>query len=193
MSDFFEEEFRGLSKKIKKTTNGLSVEQFLRIKNFKSQAPSKNLDEIKNITKNILKEELLVNILRSLTTEIHGIDMSTATTILSMRDPEKYAILDNVLLKFFTKKNITINTKLKKIFGIKIPDTRLKKARKDLKNYQKELQKQPKNSRNYKKISEAYESYLSILKNLKKRTEDLKDLRDVELKLWNTLRRTKLL
>jgi endonuclease III len=106
MFKWYEEEFREISKSIS-SKDSLSYLDFLRIRNFKLQNSSREKEkEIKNITREAFKlaskDEIEKAISKLL--ELHGVAIPIASTILAMRFPKKYVIIDRICISNLGKK-----------------------------------------------------------------------------------------
>lgn len=103
---WYEKEFNKISKEIEKK-NELSYFDFLKIRNFKLQNSSReNENKVKEITKEAFKlasndkiEESINKLL-----ELHGVAIPIASTILAMKFPKKYCIIDRVCITNLGKK-----------------------------------------------------------------------------------------
>ena len=95
------QEFWDIHKLIKDKEN-LSHHDFLRIRNFKSNLFSSEKEEnINKITKEAFKlanEDKIKEAIEKLL-ELHGVGVPIASAILSMKFPDKFAIIDNRVIK----------------------------------------------------------------------------------------------
>ena len=97
---WYKKEFEDISKEIR-DKDKLSHFEFLKIRNFKLQNSSReDTENIEQVTKKafILAEEDKIEeaILELL--KLHGVAIPIASTILAMKYPEKYCIIDRVVL-----------------------------------------------------------------------------------------------
>lgn len=103
--DWYKNEFEKINQIIKRKKS-LSYFDFLRIRNFKLQNSSREEEkEIKKITDEAFKladkEEIEKAISKLL--KIHGVAIPIASTILAMKSPDKYCIIDNIVIKKLNK------------------------------------------------------------------------------------------
>jgi hypothetical protein len=104
--NWYKKEFERISKGIT-NKNNLDYFNFLRIRNFKLQNSSRETEEnIKQTTKNAFNlarkdkiEEAVSKLL-----ELHGVAIPIASTILAMKYPKKYCIIDRIVLNKLGKK-----------------------------------------------------------------------------------------
>ena len=103
--EWYQEEFGRISKDISEK-NSLSYQDFLRIRNFKIQSSTIEKEEkVKKITNTAFKlakedkKKEAINELRKL----YGVAIPIASTILAMRYPNRYAIIDKRVLKALGK------------------------------------------------------------------------------------------
>ena len=99
--DWYVEEFTSISKGIR-NKNHLSYEDFLRVKNYKAQALSEaKKGQVMVQTKKAFeaaKQHKVEDAIKALT-KLHGVGIATASAILAMWDPDKYAIVDKRVIK----------------------------------------------------------------------------------------------
>jgi len=93
-------EFNNISKDLK-NKDSLSYLDFLRIRNFKLQNSSRETqDRIISITKEAFKlaekDEIEKSISKLL--ELHGVAIPIASSILAMRFPDKFCIIDRIVI-----------------------------------------------------------------------------------------------
>lgn len=104
--NWYKEEFENINSKIS-NKNNLDYFDFLRIRNFKLQNSSReNEARIKQITKEafeLAKEDKVEESISKLL-ELHGVAIPIASTILAMKYPEKYCIIDRIVLTNLGKK-----------------------------------------------------------------------------------------
>ncbi len=104
---WYEKEFEDLSEEIK-SKEKLSYLDFLRIRNFKLQNSSrekvKKIEDVTNesfeLAKNDEIEGAILNLLK-----LHGVAIPIASTILAIKFPEKFCIIDRVVLKNLKKED----------------------------------------------------------------------------------------
>lgn len=104
--NWYKEEFERISNNIM-GKESLSYSDFLRIRNFKLQNSSReNEQHIKKITKEafkLAKEDKIEESISKLL-ELHGVAIPIASTILAMKFPDKYCIIDRIVLTNLGKK-----------------------------------------------------------------------------------------
>src|SRR3989344_8639353 len=97
---WYRKEFDIINREIKKK-DSLSYFDFLRIRNFKLQNSSVEEEKhIKEVTEQafiLAKEEKIEEAIRKLV-KLDGVKISIASTILAMKFPEKYAIIDRKVI-----------------------------------------------------------------------------------------------
>lgn len=103
--NWYAKEFDNIHKEIKNKEN-LSHFDFLRIRNFKLQnSTTENEQNIKKITSNafkLAKEDKIKEAIKELL-KLNGVAIPIASTILAMKFPDKYAIIDIRVLKSLNK------------------------------------------------------------------------------------------
>lgn len=144
--------FDEISNKIKgEDKNELSLCDFLRIRNFKLQNISRAVEKnIKKITKEAFflanKDEIEKAIVKL--KELDGVGIPIASTILAMKYPEKYCIIDRKVIKQLHKEDEWLKhesgpkyTKDPKVYVeyLKIMRENAKKCGKCLREYEVEL------------------------------------------------------
>ncbi|MEK6888802.1 MAG: N-6 DNA methylase [Nanoarchaeota archaeon] len=104
---WYEKEFDKLSREISDKRE-LSYSDFLRIRNFKLQNSTREPEEnIKIITKKAFKlaeEDKIVESISELL-KLHGVAIPIASTILAMRYPNKYCIIDRIVISQLNKQS----------------------------------------------------------------------------------------
>jgi len=102
---WYEEEFEEINNLIK-NKNSLSHYEFLRIRNFKLQTLTRECEnQIQGITRKAFKlaeEDKIEEAIEKLI-QMHGVGIPIASTILAMKFPEKYAIIDKRVIKNLRK------------------------------------------------------------------------------------------
>lgn len=97
---WYENEFENISKEITQKEH-LSYSDFLRIRNFKLQNSSReDKDKIKRVTEeafNLAEKDSIEEAISKLL-EIHGVAIPIASTILAMKYPDKYCIIDKIVI-----------------------------------------------------------------------------------------------
>ena len=97
---WYAKEFEKISKEIKGKKE-LSYYDFLRIRNFKLQNSSreeeKSVEEITKIAFDLASKDKIEESINKLL-ELHGVAIPIASTILAMRFPEKFCIIDRVCI-----------------------------------------------------------------------------------------------
>lgn len=105
---WFEEEFREI-KSLIKNKESLSHYDFLRIRNFKLQNSSNATDEeINKISKKafeLAKKDDIISCIKELV-KLNGVQIPVASTILAMRFPDKFAIIDINVLRAMRKEEL---------------------------------------------------------------------------------------
>ena len=118
--EWYADEFENINNLIG-DKDSLSLSNFLRIRNFKLQNSSRETEEkIIEITKEAFEfadnDEVEKAISKLL--ELHGVAIPIASTILAMKYPKKYCIIDRVVLKNLGKdewlKNYLVDTAIYK-------------------------------------------------------------------------------
>ena len=103
--NWYKNEFEEIRENIK-NKNELSYYDFLRIRNFKLQNSSTAKEEkIKLITRkafDLAKQDKIIPAIQKLI-ELEGIAIPIASTILAMKFPEKYAIIDRKVISALKK------------------------------------------------------------------------------------------
>jgi hypothetical protein len=117
---FFDEEWKEIKNSIKENKGKLNLVDILRIHNYKVNVriiPTKNWDDTVNKINKALEKanEDILKTLKILTEDIDGIGIPIASTLLSMRYPEEFAIIDINCIKAILKKH-------KILFKISIDD-----------------------------------------------------------------------
>jgi hypothetical protein len=156
---WYEENFENIRDSIEGKSE-LSLESFLKIRNFKLNNISMATEEdVKNITKKAFEKakndniEEAINILR----KIHGVETAVASTILAMRFPDDFAIIDRRVIE-------ELNFE-----GEQILNNITEQEKKNFENY-------------YKISSKIYEKYLYIIRDRCKKQG--KELRLIEFELF---------
>jgi adenine-specific DNA glycosylase len=103
--EWYKKEFEKINNEIK-NKDSLSSSDFLRIRNFKLQNLSVEKEEsIKNGTKkafNLAKQNKIKEAIEELS-KLNGVAIPIASSILAMKFPEKYAIIDRRVIKSLGK------------------------------------------------------------------------------------------
>jgi hypothetical protein len=178
VTDFAEKEFRDIAQEVQKA-GGYNLELILRVKNFKSQAPLEPGQSWKSVVEMVneaIKE--VDDVCASLETlcKIHGVGVATASVLLAARYPNRFAIIDKNMFKFFRQDSAYGS--IKSIFGIS-GDDELGALVKEVKEVFDETSK-----KRWEDIyQQIYPKYLSVLSAIRDRTH-LADLREVESKIW---------
>jgi len=98
--NWYKEEFEKINKHIS-NKESLDYFDFLRIRNFKLQNSSReNEEQIREVTKEAFKfakEDEIEKAISKLL-ELHGVAIPIASTILAMKYPDKYCIIDRIVL-----------------------------------------------------------------------------------------------
>ena len=117
---WYEEEFEEINNLIK-NKNSLSHYEFLRIRNFKLQTLTRECEnQIQGITRKAFKlaeEDKIEEAIEKLI-QMHGVGIPIASTILAMKFPEKYAIIDKRVIKNLRKEEAVIARRI--IEGLRI-------------------------------------------------------------------------
>jgi hypothetical protein len=98
--EWYEKEFNKINKQLV-SKNHLSYSDFLKIRNFKLQNSSRETEErVISLTKEafILAGKDKIEEAISKLLELHGVAIPIASTILAMKFPKKYCIIDRVVL-----------------------------------------------------------------------------------------------
>ena len=113
---WYKKEFENIHDEIKDEVN-LSHYNFLRIRNFKLQnSTTEEEKRIKIITSEafrLAKEDKIKEAIKKLL-ELDGVAIPIASTILAMKDPDKYVIIDIKVLKVLEKEEWIKGNKYKK-------------------------------------------------------------------------------
>jgi len=140
--NWYKEEFESISNGIK-NKNSLNYLDFLRIRNFKlqnsSRAEEKEIFEITKRAFEFAKNDQIKEAISVLKENLNGVAIPIASTILAMRFPEKYAIID-----------VNVINQLGKIEW-------LEKYKEDLEIYEKYLLLMRENAKNENKTLRDYE------------------------------------
>lgn len=134
-----------LIKDIISNKSSLSYEDFLRIRNFKLQNSSRASEQqIKDITEEafVFAEKDLVKEAINKLCEIHGVAIPIASTILAMRFPSKFAIIDRRVISELNKEEWLhdyLNSSEIYEKYLKLIREKAKKKNKSLREYEKEL------------------------------------------------------
>ncbi len=180
---FAVKEFRDICKKVQKTGK-YDLELVLRVKNFKSQSPLSHdpgqpWESVLKIVNEAIKEAKETDDVCTPFEQlcgIHGISVPTASVLLAARYPNRFAIIDGKMFRFFRQEEAY--EEIKGIFGI--PDNdELKAIVKEVKEEFDETSKR-KWEEIYQRI---YPKYLRVLHIIQDRTA-LSDLREVEWEIW---------
>jgi len=138
------EEFEELHNLIK-LNDSLSHYEFLRIRNFKLELSSRaNEKDIQKITKSAFESVEKDNIIEAIKKlkELDGVGIAIASTILAIKDPDKYCIIDRKVLTNLGKKewlkSYLSNPKIYKEYLALMVDN-AKKEGKKLRDYEREL------------------------------------------------------
>lgn len=102
---WYKKEFKIIHNEIK-NKSFLSYSDFLRIRNFKLQnftvETEKNIKEITSKAFKLAENDKIKDSIEKLT-ELNGVAIPTASTILAMKFPDKYAIIDKRVIKQLKK------------------------------------------------------------------------------------------
>ncbi|MBU1129049.1 MAG: hypothetical protein KJ949_00255 [Nanoarchaeota archaeon] len=142
--EWYRQEFDKISKGISNKKN-LSYFDFLRIRNFKLQNSSRdNKENVKEITKkafNLAKKDEIEEAISKLL-KLHGVAIPIASTILAMKYPDKYCIIDRIVLKNIGKeewlKQYLSNPKIYKEYLLLMRKL-AKNKNMDLRNFERNL------------------------------------------------------
>ena len=142
--NWYKEEFKKINQEISNKDN-LNYFDFLRIRNFKLQNSSReNEEEIIKVTKEsfeLAKEDKIEESISKLL-KLHGVAIPIASTILAMKFPDKYCIIDRIVLTNLGKeewlKNYLSNTKIYKEYLI-IMRNKAKENKMNLRDFERSL------------------------------------------------------
>jgi hypothetical protein len=193
---FAAREFRCIESEVRKGEyRGYNLELILRIVNFKSQAvlqPGKweTWPSVVNAVNQVLEkadkqDDECVVLERLLELEIPGIGVPRASALLAAWDPERFAIIDAKMFKFFRgKEDRTDDTyaAVKEIFReLDCNDEELRSALKAVKKAFEETA-----AEGWEDIYQrVYPAYLRVLKVIQQGLTPRPDLRAVELEIWS--------
>ena len=199
---FFEYLFRDISQKLHERRNNAGAAVWteillLRAKNFKQTSaaikpnnyPPASLDSVIVELNNSISLEQNIDIINSLN-QITGIKFATATTLMALTNPKKWAILDSRLMKYIMRITYdNLNNLFENLTDEIVITDLLLNLREKLIEIDPNFTFIPSRINTLGRrnmLVEAYDMYLDLLDNLLQGDNpDIRDLRDVELILWN--------
>jgi len=181
MTDFSEAEFREISRRVQETGE-YNLELILRVKNFKSQVwlkPDPSWESVLKIVNGAIKEAEEIDDICAPFKKlcgISGISVPTASALLATWAPDRYAVIDRKMFKFFTREDAY--STIKSIFGIPDNDD----LRMLVEDAKEEFDATCK--KGWEDIyQQIYPKYLNVLRVIRDKTSH-KDIRGVERKIW---------